>query len=147
MAGIFSRGASRVLGATVELHSSGRRRIAIVTVVITALASNSIRNHCSHYQHSCHASCSHQDTCQCHTNRDSKSTQSNRNRSGLNRLTPALTTDRLKPTRQRTKNAVCSILEQGEVCLEFIRLRNGVERIVDVCRISSDGMRVLSIIS
>ena len=38
MAGIFSRGASRVLGATVELHSSGRRRIAIVTVVITALA-------------------------------------------------------------------------------------------------------------
>lgn len=56
--------------------------------------------------------------------------------------TPPLSTARLKATRQRTKNAVCSILEQGEVCLEFIRMRSGVERIVDVCRISGDGMRV-----
>ena len=60
----------------------------------------------------------------------------------LSKMTPPLTTDRLKPTRQRTKNAICSILEQGEVCLEFIRLRSGAERIVDVCRISGDGMRV-----
>lgn len=26
--------------------------------------------------------------------------------------------------------------------MEFIRMRNGAERIVDVCRISGDGMRV-----
>ena len=64
-------------------------------------------------------------------------------RSSLSQLTPPLSTERLKATRQRTKNAVCSILDQGEVSLEFLRQRSGgVERVVDVCRISGDGMRV-----
>merc|ERR550534_31881 len=40
-------------------------------------------------------------------------------------------------------NAICSILELGEVCMEFIRMRNGAERIVDVCQISGDGMRIV----
>ena len=31
--------------------------------------------------------------------------------------------DRLRPTRQKTKNAVANILANGEVCLEFIKTR------------------------
>jgi Polo-like Kinase 4 Polo Box 1 len=40
--------------------------------------------------------------------------------------------------RHRTKNVVLSILDSGEVALEFLKR----ERVVEVCRISSDGSRV-----
>lgn len=49
---------------------------------------------------------------------------------------------RLLPTRHKTKNAVLTILENGEVCIEFIKRKCDQERITDVCRISSDGLRV-----
>nr|CAG4638347.1 EOG090X03P9 [Cyclestheria hislopi] len=97
--------------------------------------------HCSHHM-PCHASCSHMDTCKCHARQDAKPVQME-NGCGLQKLVPPLCTTRLKPTRQRTKNAVCSILEQGDVCLEFIRKRSDGERVVDVCTISSDGMRII----
>lgn len=101
--------------------------------------------HCSHYS-ACQGTCSHMESCRCQSKphgHGQHPTQPSLEKSrSLSSMTPPLSTDRLKPTRQRTKNAVCSILEQGEVCLEFIRLRGGVERIVDVCRISGDGMRV-----
>nr|SVE86661.1 EOG090X03P9 [Daphnia similis] len=104
--------------------------------------SNSNKN--SHHS-PCQSICSHAGSCQCHAAKPPKPNPvnpSNRSRC-LNELTPPLSTARLKATRQRTKNAVCSILEQGEICLEFIRTRSGVERIVDVCRISGDGMRIV----
>ena len=106
---------------------------------------NNRSTNCSHHS-PCQSICSRMGTCQCHVAQPSKPNivvPSDRNHS-LNKLTPPLTTARLKATRQRTKNAICSILEQGEVCLEFIRSRSGAERIVDVCRISGDGMRVSS---
>ncbi|XP_076236304.1 polo like kinase SAK [Calliopsis andreniformis] len=56
---------------------------------------------------------------------------------------PPLSSERLQPTRHRTKNAILTILDQGEVCIEFIKRRNGVERVSEVCRISSDGLRVI----
>lgn len=58
---------------------------------------------------------------------------------------PPFTTERLQPTRHRTKNAVLTLCKSGEVVLEFIKYkpRFREERIVDVCRISSDGHRVL----
>ncbi|XP_053974989.1 serine/threonine-protein kinase PLK4 [Hylaeus volcanicus] len=56
---------------------------------------------------------------------------------------PPLSSERLQPTRHRTKNAILTILENGEVCIEFIKRRNGVERVSEVCRISSDGLRVV----
>lgn len=58
-----------------------------------------------------------------------------------------LSSVRLQPTRHRTKSAILSILESGEVCIEFLRKRNGSreEKVVDVCRISSDGLRVRNI--
>nr|CAG4643105.1 EOG090X03P9 [Ilyocryptus agilis] len=102
--------------------------------------------HCSHYS-TCHSACSHSDNCRCHgaviPPKNLNANPPDRKQSNLEKLTPPLSTARLKPTRQRTKNAICSILEQGEVCLEFIRVRSGVEKIVDVCRISGDGMRIV----
>ena len=56
---------------------------------------------------------------------------------------PPLSSERLQPTRHRTKNAILTILEHGEVCIEFIKRRNGMERASEVCRISSDGLRVV----
>nr|SVE87914.1 EOG090X03P9 [Daphnia similis] len=112
--------------------------------VLALPKSTSTSNKNSHHS-PCQSICSHAGSCQCHAAKPPKPNPvnpSNRSRC-LNELTPPLSTARLKATRQRTKNAVCSILEQGEICLEFIRTRSGVERIVDVCRISGDGMRIV----
>lgn len=58
---------------------------------------------------------------------------------------PPLNTERLQPTRHRTKNAILTLCKSGEVVLEFIKYkpRFREDRIVDICRISSDGHRVL----
>ncbi|CAG2066797.1 unnamed protein product, partial [Timema podura] len=50
-----------------------------------------------------------------------------------------LNSARLQPTRHRTKNAVLSILESGEVVIEFLKKRG--DKVADVCRISGDGLR------
>jgi len=42
---------------------------------------------------------------------------------------PPLNSNRLLPTRNRTKGAILTILSNGEVCIEFIKRRNGM-----VCR-------------
>lgn len=45
---------------------------------------------------------------------------------GSNKLSvPPLNSIRLQATRHRTKNAVLTILDNGEVCIEFIKRRNG----------------------
>uniref|UniRef100_A0A1Q3FX01 Serine/threonine-protein kinase PLK4 n=1 Tax=Culex tarsalis TaxID=7177 RepID=A0A1Q3FX01_CULTA len=56
---------------------------------------------------------------------------------------PPLTTARLQPNRHKTKNAILSIQPNGEVVLEFIKYRTRAkeDRVVDVCRISADGLR------
>lgn len=55
-----------------------------------------------------------------------------------------LCSDRLKPARHKTSKSVLSILETGEVCFELLKKSsNGKkEKVIDVCRISSDGLRV-----
>lgn len=59
---------------------------------------------------------------------------------------PPFSTIRLQPTRHKTKNVILSILDEppGEVALEFIKYKSkyGEERVFDVCRISSDGLRI-----
>ncbi|KAL2099347.1 hypothetical protein ACEWY4_005827 [Coilia grayii] len=55
---------------------------------------------------------------------------------------PPLCTARLKPIRQKTKNAVVSILESGEVCMELLKGVGPQERVKEVLRISSDGAMV-----
>ncbi|XP_022086412.1 serine/threonine-protein kinase PLK4-like isoform X2 [Acanthaster planci] len=57
-------------------------------------------------------------------------------------LTAPLNARRLRPIRQRTRNAVVSILDSGEVCLEFLKSKEGRDRVVEVCRISEDGMQI-----
>ncbi|XP_062378518.1 serine/threonine-protein kinase PLK4 isoform X2 [Sardina pilchardus] len=53
-----------------------------------------------------------------------------------------LDTARLKPIRQKTKNAVVSILDSGEVCMELLKGLGSQERVKEVLRISSDGAMV-----
>lgn len=58
---------------------------------------------------------------------------------------PPLCTIRLLPTRYKTKNAIMSILRNGEVVLEFLKFRPKLneDRISDICRISHDGRRII----
>ncbi|XP_029660086.1 serine/threonine-protein kinase PLK4 [Formica exsecta] len=56
---------------------------------------------------------------------------------------PPLNSNRLQPTRHRTNNAILTLLDNGEVCIEFIKRKNGKEKISNVCRISGDGLRVV----
>ncbi|TSN67064.1 Serine/threonine-protein kinase PLK4 [Bagarius yarrelli] len=55
---------------------------------------------------------------------------------------PPLCAARLKPIRQKTKNAVVSILDTGEVCMELLKGQGAQERVKEVLRISSDGSMV-----
>ncbi|XP_044757238.1 serine/threonine-protein kinase PLK4 [Coccinella septempunctata] len=52
---------------------------------------------------------------------------------------------RLQPTRHQTKNAILSILEDGEVCVEFIKKRGSLKRemVCEILRISPDGVRIV----
>ncbi|EDV40833.1 uncharacterized protein Dana_GF10707 [Drosophila ananassae] len=58
---------------------------------------------------------------------------------------PPLNTKRLLPTRYKTKNAIMSILRNGEVVLEFLKYRPkfNEDRVTDICRISDDGRRII----
>ncbi|KAK5609756.1 Serine/threonine-protein kinase plk4 [Crenichthys baileyi] len=60
----------------------------------------------------------------------------------LRDVVPPLCANRLKPIRQKTKNAVVSILDTGEVCMELLKSQNGQERVKEVLRISCDGSMV-----
>ncbi|XP_053365280.1 serine/threonine-protein kinase PLK4 [Clarias gariepinus] len=55
---------------------------------------------------------------------------------------PPLCASRLKPIRQKTKNAVVSILDTGEVCMELLKGQGAQERVKEVLRISADGSMV-----
>ncbi|THK33125.1 serine/threonine-protein kinase PLK4 isoform X1 [Diachasma alloeum] len=57
---------------------------------------------------------------------------------------PPLNTERLLPVRHRTKNFILTILDNGEVCIEFLKKKNlSVDKINEVCRISNDGLRIV----
>uniref|UniRef100_A0A336KJJ4 Serine/threonine-protein kinase PLK4 n=1 Tax=Culicoides sonorensis TaxID=179676 RepID=A0A336KJJ4_CULSO len=58
--------------------------------------------------------------------------------------TPPLNTERLNATRHQTKSVILSILESGEVVIEFIKnkARYKEDRVVEVLRISKDGQKI-----
>lgn len=58
---------------------------------------------------------------------------------------PPLNSIRLQPTRNQMKNVVLNILEdpKHEVVLEFLKQKSKEERVVDVLRISQDGLRII----
>ncbi|CAF1645596.1 unnamed protein product, partial [Adineta ricciae] len=55
-----------------------------------------------------------------------------------------LNTQRLKPHRQATKTLIMNIMENGEVVLETMRTKSTKRRIVDVFRVSSDGLHIIT---
>ncbi|XP_064366748.1 serine/threonine-protein kinase PLK4 isoform X1 [Dromaius novaehollandiae] len=57
----------------------------------------------------------------------------------LRSIVSPLSAHRLKPIRQKTKNAVVSILDNGEVCMEFLKEHHSQEFVKEVLRISCDG--------
>ncbi|CAF3813055.1 unnamed protein product [Rotaria sordida] len=61
------------------------------------------------------------------------------------KLSP-LNTQRLKPHRQATKTLIMNIMDNGEVVLESIRTKSTKRRIVDVFRVSPDGLHIITYI-
>ena len=57
-------------------------------------------------------------------------------------MSSPLNSARLRPIRQRTRNAVVNILDNGEVCLEFVKQKHKEEKVVEVFVISQEGTRV-----
>ena len=57
-----------------------------------------------------------------------------------------LNAQRLKPIRQKTRNAVVSITESNEVCLEFLQQRENQDYVIEMLRISSNGMKIITFI-
>ncbi|XP_028397871.1 serine/threonine-protein kinase PLK4-like [Dendronephthya gigantea] len=53
-----------------------------------------------------------------------------------------LNAQRLKPIRQKARNAVVSITETNDVCLEFLQQRDQQCYVIEVIRISSNGMKI-----
>ncbi|XP_060586967.1 serine/threonine-protein kinase PLK4-like isoform X2 [Ruditapes philippinarum] len=49
---------------------------------------------------------------------------------------------RLRPIRQRTRNAIVNIMESGEVCLEFVKQKHREEKVVELFVISQNGLQV-----
>ncbi|XP_012155666.1 serine/threonine-protein kinase PLK4 isoform X2 [Ceratitis capitata] len=77
--------------------------------------------------------------------KDKVARKSQENKNAEDRISvPPLNTERLLPTRYKTKNAIMSILIGGEVTLEFIKYKSRLreDRITDICWISKDGMRI-----
>ena len=60
----------------------------------------------------------------------------------LGDIVEPLNSERLRPIRQKTRNAVVSILEDGEVALEFFHHKNGEDKVFEVLRISQNGMKI-----
>ncbi|KAJ7392984.1 Serine/threonine-protein kinase plk4 [Desmophyllum pertusum] len=71
-----------------------------------------------------------------------------RNKSDMSRskslgdIVEPLNSERLRPIRQKTRTAVISIIDDGEVCLEFFHHKNGEDRVFEVLRISQNGMKI-----
>ena len=93
--------------------------------------------------HCCHSQC-HHSQCGDLEKCTEQEQEQKKHKETLWNLTEPLNSKRLKPMRQRTKNAILSILQDSEVCVEFLKTRHGIEKVVDVCRISEDGLRVMS---
>lgn len=75
----------------------------------------------------------------------SKSNETPQAHTNIQYNVPQLCSFRLLPTRHQTKNAILSILDTGEVCIEFIkkRGRSKQDMVTEVCAISPDGLRIV----
>ena len=71
-----------------------------------------------------------------------KSKQPSQKSKRLDEIMEPLNAERLRPIRQKTRNAVVSVLEDESVCLEFLQSKGGESLVVEVFRISSDGIKI-----
>lgn len=108
----------------------------------------SFHNHSNNLQNRCHIGPSQHSENRQFTVFDDQFLQSFKTfpeTSSSNRKAECLTTSRLQKHRYKTKNKVLSILNNGEVCVEFIKMKSKSkeERVVEVIRISSDGQHMV----
>ncbi|XP_064636787.1 serine/threonine-protein kinase PLK4-like isoform X2 [Lineus longissimus] len=57
-------------------------------------------------------------------------------------VVPKLSSARLRPVNQKTRIALVYILEDGEVCLEFLDTKSSQEKIKEIVRITPDGDKI-----
>ncbi|KAF6040930.1 PLK4 [Bugula neritina] len=107
-------------GASVSPQSQG-----LQTAVLSPISENQIIATAATMCSPCHSSSS---------SRQSKDSTGN----GLQ----PLTSERLRPIRQKTRNAIVNILENGEVHLEFLKSRSPTSSVMEVLNISPDGTQV-----
>lgn len=108
----------------------------------------SFHKHSNHFQNIHHITSSHHSENRQFTVFDDQFLQSFKtfpDTSSSNRIVDRLTTARLQKHRHKTKNKVLSILNNGDVCVEFIKMKSKSkeERVVEVIRISSDGQHMV----
>ena len=60
----------------------------------------------------------------------------------IDEVVSPISTEMLRPIRQKTRNVVFNILEDQTVVMEFLEHSNGIECVVEVVKISCDGMKV-----
>ncbi len=60
----------------------------------------------------------------------------------LEEVMSPLNVQRLRPIRQKTRNVVVSILEDKSVCLEFVKQHGKDTHVMEVFKVTSDGIRV-----
>ncbi|KAM7439975.1 Serine/threonine-protein kinase plk4 [Porites harrisoni] len=74
--------------------------------------------------------------------RNSRSKSDSSRSKSLGDIVEPLNSERLRPIRQKTRNAVVSILDDGEVALEFFHRKSGEDKVFEVLRISQNGMKI-----
>lgn len=77
-----------------------------------------------------------------HSKRNQRSKSETSRCKSLGDLVEPLNSERLRPIKQKTRNAVVSILDNGEVALEFFHHKNGEDKVFEVLRISQNGMKI-----
>lgn len=121
-----------------------------------------LNSNCSHDEHpgsrsiskSCHVETTHSprkhvkksyDASNNRRNSGQHETNQKRTRSVSDVVEP-LNAQRLKPIRQKTRNVVVSITENNEVCLEFLQQKDNQDYVLEVVRISCNGMKITAYI-
>uniref|UniRef100_T1JCE3 Serine/threonine-protein kinase PLK4 n=1 Tax=Strigamia maritima TaxID=126957 RepID=T1JCE3_STRMM len=88
--------------------------------------------------------CSHVDECGCKKQREKHHTNEMTSKSEKTNGgdKQPLNTTRLKPRTHKIPNWNMRIMESLEVCVEYVKKKNGVEVVVDGCIISPDGLKM-----
>lgn len=71
-----------------------------------------------------------------------KHTDQKNSQQSSDKMMNPLSSRRLRPIRQKTRNAVVSVLHDETVNLEFLQQRSGVNYVIEVVKISSDGTKI-----